>query len=187
MSKKREVFPVRRAWRSPVEKMTDHAAGKLFKAIFAYADGEDPKLDSEIWSAWTFIEPEMTSEREAQEAKSRKNTENGSKGGRPKKQRTNNDELFARFWEAYPRKAAKAAARKAFTKISEKTLTEEILPDIEKRKNTDQWKKDRGAYIPYPATYLNGKRWNDEMPKPVKAYAQREVTDEQFKDLFLPL
>jgi hypothetical protein len=37
-----------------------------------------------------------------------------------------------------------------------------ILADVEAKKRTQDWKKDGGKYIPYPATYLNGKRWEDE-------------------------
>ena len=27
---------------------------------------------------------------------------------------------------------------------------------------TKDWLKENGKYIPFPATYLNGKRWEDE-------------------------
>ena len=28
----------------------------------------------------------------------------------------------------------------------------------------EQWTRDGGAYIPYPATWLTGRRWEDELP-----------------------
>ena len=28
--------------------------------------------------------------------------------------------------------------------------------------STDQWRKDAGAFIPHPATFLNQERWKDE-------------------------
>ena len=30
-------------------------------------------------------------------------------------------------------------------------------------KQTEQWKKDNGKYVPYPATWLNQERWTDEI------------------------
>jgi hypothetical protein len=38
-----------------------------------------------------------------------------------------------------------------------------MLSAIAKQKNTDQWKKDNGQYIPAPATWLNQGRWQDEI------------------------
>lgn len=73
------------------------------------------------------------------------------------------DERFETFWKAYPRKTAKGAARKAFTKLK---VTDELLADmldaIEAQKLSSQWKRDGGQYIPHPATWLNQARWEDE-------------------------
>ena len=30
-------------------------------------------------------------------------------------------------------------------------------------KETEQWKKDNGKYIPYPSSWLNAKGWEDEI------------------------
>ena len=30
-------------------------------------------------------------------------------------------------------------------------------------KRLDQWKKDSGRFVPYPATWLNNRRWEDEL------------------------
>lgn len=70
---------------------------------------------------------------------------------------------FDKFWSLYPKKKAKEAARKAWAKLKlTGALTTMILADVEAKKRTQDWKKDGGKYIPYPATYLNGKRWEDE-------------------------
>lgn len=71
------------------------------------------------------------------------------------------EDSFNQFWEAYPRKEAKAAARKAWQKIKQKDY-EQIISDIAMRKNNN-WKGKDKQYIPLPASYLNGKRWNDEL------------------------
>jgi hypothetical protein len=45
-----------------------------------------------------------------------------------------------------------------------KGVTLEVLLDaIEKHKQSAQWQKDGGQYIPHPATWLNQQRWEDEI------------------------
>ncbi len=70
---------------------------------------------------------------------------------------------FDDFWTAYPKKKAKEAARKAWSKLKpDETLGKEIIQAVIESAKTKDWKKENGKYIPYPATYLNGKRWEDE-------------------------
>lgn len=70
--------------------------------------------------------------------------------------------LFDQFWNAYPRKVGKKDAEKSFSKIKspEETLPL-ILSAIESQKQSEQWRKDDGQFIPHPATWLNGGRWLD--------------------------
>lgn len=71
---------------------------------------------------------------------------------------------FEKFWEAYPRKVAKQNAYKWFLKHKpNEELLEKILTAIEKYKKTEQWQKDGGQFVPHPTTWLNGKRWEDEI------------------------
>lgn len=55
-------------------------------------------------------------------------------------------------------------AEKAFQKLnpSEK-LWKRIISDVEARKTSRDWTKDGGQYIPNPSTYLNQRRWEDEI------------------------
>ena len=70
---------------------------------------------------------------------------------------------FDEFWTAYPKKKAKEAARKAWLKLKpNETLGKEIIQAVIESAKTKDWLKENGKYIPYPATYLNGKRWEDE-------------------------
>lgn len=70
---------------------------------------------------------------------------------------------FAEFWSVYPKKKAKQDAIKAWDKIKpDEALGKAIIKAVEAQKLTKDWKKDGGAFIPYPATYLNGRRWEDE-------------------------
>ncbi len=73
---------------------------------------------------------------------------------------------FERFWAAYPKKTAKQQALKAWRKLEpDKALIDVILSSLEQQKQSVQWTKDNGQYIPYPATWLNGKRWEDKLPE----------------------
>ena len=49
---------------------------------------------------------------------------------------------------------------KAFKKV--KVPVSVLLDAIEKQKKSEDWKKEGGKFIPYPTTWLNGKRWEDE-------------------------
>lgn len=70
---------------------------------------------------------------------------------------------FLSFWTAYPKKKAKGDAEKAWNTIKPtEELLQIILAKIEQEKDSEQWQKDGGKYIPYPATWLRSKRWEDE-------------------------
>lgn len=70
---------------------------------------------------------------------------------------------FDEFWQAYPKKTAKQAALKAWNKLKpDGEFLKIILNALEQQKQSVQWQKDGGQYIPYPATWLNGKRWEDK-------------------------
>lgn len=77
------------------------------------------------------------------------------------------DDLFDQFWAAYPKKRSKGAARKAWDKLHvNPTMQATILRAIERAKQSEDWQKDGGQYIPYPATWLNAEGWEDEEPGP---------------------
>jgi hypothetical protein len=70
---------------------------------------------------------------------------------------------FAEFWSAYPKKQGKAAAEKAWGKLApDADLQTRILTAVDVAKRSDGWRKDGGQFIPQPATWLNGRRWEDE-------------------------
>lgn len=71
---------------------------------------------------------------------------------------------FLEFWGLYPKKQGKGAAEKAYRKISpDRDLHMAILRAVTLQKQSDQWRKDNGQYIPNPATWLNQRRWEDEI------------------------
>ena len=82
------------------------------------------------------------------------------------KGKTDCSDLFNQFWDAYPKHIAKQSAVKAFEKLKpDEKLLEAMLKAIESQKESKQWEKDGGAFIPYPATWLNQRRWEDELPQ----------------------
>lgn len=87
---------------------------------------------------------------------------------------------FARFWEAYPRKTAKLNAKKAFMKLDpDDRLMDAMMAALDRWKRSDQWTRDP-TYIPHPATWLNGERWNDQIPDPPKP-KERTVAAQQYE------
>jgi hypothetical protein len=83
------------------------------------------------------------------------------------------DDGFRVFWELYPRKVGKKAALDAWQKCNGtmppiETLTERIKAATE----SDAWQRDEGKYIPHPATWISGHRWEDEI-KPTQPKRQK--------------
>jgi len=65
------------------------------------------------------------------------------------------------FYSAYPRKVKRPEAERAFKKAIKKTTIDVILSSVKSFSLCEDWKKEDGKFIPYPAAYLNGERWND--------------------------
>ncbi|OCX97885.1 MAG: hypothetical protein BCV62_22050 [Pseudomonas sp. K35] len=79
-------------------------------------------------------------------------------------QKADTEASFETFWKLYPRKTAKDNARKAFAKINPNAeLLAEIMSSLAKHATCQAWLKDDVQFIPHAATWLNGKRWNDEV------------------------
>jgi hypothetical protein len=70
---------------------------------------------------------------------------------------------FERFWEAYPRKVGKGAARRIWDRIKpDGRLAAAMLRTLEWQTASEQWTKDNGQYVPHPSTWLNQRRWEDQ-------------------------
>jgi hypothetical protein len=73
------------------------------------------------------------------------------------------EQLFDQFWPAYPKKRSKGQAEKAWAKINpSEQLFEAIMCGLKRAKTSEDWRREGGQYIPYPATWLNAKGWEDE-------------------------
>ena len=72
--------------------------------------------------------------------------------------------LFDVFWAAYPRHVAKQAALAAWKKLKpDGGMLDRKMEGLARWKASDEWQREDGRYIPHPASWLNGRRWEDEM------------------------
>lgn len=86
------------------------------------------------------------------------------------------DERFDELWKAYPKHVNKAKAKEKFEKMKvDDELFQKMLDSIERFKQTDNWKKDNGQFVPHLTTWLNQQRWEDEIPTTY----QRTNSDEE--------
>jgi hypothetical protein len=70
---------------------------------------------------------------------------------------------------AYPRKTAKGEAGKAWRKLApDAALQATILVALGAQTRSEQWSK---GVIPHAATWLNQRRWDDELPMALRPTA----------------
>jgi hypothetical protein len=95
------------------------------------------------------------------------------------------DDLFEFFWKTYPKKLDKGRVEKWFSKNKpSKELVDLMIKQVERFKQTEQWKKEDGKYIPYPATWLNSKCWEDEFETEVeKEERMLKEIEEKYKEV----
>ena len=77
--------------------------------------------------------------------------------------------LFNRFYSAYPKKVDKQAALKAWKKLKPSIeMTDSLIADVRMRIEQGEWcTGPNKQYIPGPAPYLNGRKWENEIiPRP---------------------
>lgn len=102
------------------------------------------------------------------------------------------DRYFDLFWQAYPKKVSKTEAMKAWKKVkpdSDPILLMTVMNGLALWKMSPDWNRDNGRYIPYPATWLNQRRWEDEILKevdknpviPVRKAPAKTVTAQQYE------
>lgn len=83
-------------------------------------------------------------------------------------QMTKQEEYFAKFWNAYPRKSNKFKTRIEWNNIQyDVELYEKILRSVELYKQSQQWRD--ANYIPYPENYLRNEKWEDDIPITVES------------------
>ena len=94
---------------------------------------------------------------------------------------------FSEFWSKYPRGEGKAEAFKAWQKLKpDAELIGRINTALERQKQSQQWKRDGGRYIPHASTWLNQRRWEDELKSNQtrgRPYQGNDITDDDLNRL----
>jgi hypothetical protein len=86
---------------------------------------------------------------------------------------------FERFWEVYPKKTDKGAARRAFTTAIKKTDVEEIISKA-KAYGEDPNLPEK-QFVKYPASWLNAEAWNNG-PLPKRKKTDSKALEEWAND-----
>ena len=107
-------------------------------------------------------DPDASITRE-QRVSTRANQELHAQGGRERKGTLYDASKFDAFWVDYPKKVAKPAAEKAWKKAGINGEFSDVMDALTKQKKSEGWVKDGGKYIPNPATWINQRRWEDEV------------------------
>ncbi len=74
---------------------------------------------------------------------------------------------FADFWALYPRRVAKQAAARAWARLSDTDQIEALVGLVAWAvvwRHQAQQREEWLDFLPHPASWLNGRRWEDELP-----------------------
>jgi hypothetical protein len=109
---------------------------------------DDPPNDQEAAQRRPTDDPQTTTDNKDKEYKKLKKTYTAD---------------FLKFWDSYPRKVGKAKAFQAWQKANGKPDLDNMLSILGRHKMLEQWQKESGQFIPHPASWINGRRWEDEI------------------------
>jgi len=80
---------------------------------------------------------------------------------------------FETFWELYPRKVNKQKAHEVFKKLNpSESLLGVMLTSLKQQRQSEQWQTTQ--FIPHATTWLNGRRWEDEL-EPARPQRQQRT------------
>lgn len=182
----KEYVPIYFDWLEVTQDLSPEEKGNLIDAVVSYASGAEYEhlLTGGCKIAFRFFKGQVDRNAAISEVRSKAGSNKGkqtetnankteqtaSKSPKEKEKEKDKDKnkekelMFERFWKAYPRKVNKPGAQKAFAKIDpDEELLQTMLTAIEKQKGSAQWQENGGQYIPHPATWLNGHRWEDDV------------------------
>lgn len=72
-------------------------------------------------------------------------------------------EAFERFWSDYPRREGKGAAFASWKKLSAADHDAILLDAPKRAADHEPWIREGGKFVPHPTTYLNQRRWEDDI------------------------
>ena len=80
---------------------------------------------------------------------------------------------FRAFYLVYPRHEARADAEKAWLALApDAELVSSIMGALSMHKVSESWLKENGKFVPLPASWIRGKRWEDSV---VSKYAMEDL------------
>lgn len=90
------------------------------------------------------------------------------------------EKAFIEFWNLYPKKVNKKKAKDKFCKVCKNLeIFNKLMNGLTIQIESKDWLKDNGQFIPHPFTWLNGERWEDEIPK---SEINKTVTYEEMRE-----
>jgi len=88
---------------------------------------------------------------------------------------------FNEFWQIYPIKEdRKQCAKKWNTRKLDNIADKIISAVIDNIEHNEKWK---AGFIPHPKTYINGDKWDDELPAPGTVAIKWPTTNEGWGEL----
>lgn len=90
---------------------------------------------------------------------------------------------FVKVWEAYPKQSAYGPALQAWMQLNpDQELQATMIEAIADQKESEQWARENGRFIPDLGNWLKNKRWLDV----IKAPKEYTVGDKPYKFNFCP-
>jgi hypothetical protein len=82
---------------------------------------------------------------------------------------------FDEFWAVWPKGMRKVSKQLCERKWKNRCMDDEaetIIAHVKYMKTTQDWRKDDGAFVPMPLTYLNQMRWDGAEIPPAEEFMQ---------------
>jgi len=128
--------------------------------------------------------PTLSDVQAEQEALLKAKSKAGTKSGESRTKKKKDEEAFELFWEVYPKKRDKQRCQRFWATHNLTAKVEEIVAGIEMYKIHWANTGTEEQFIPYPSTWLNGGRWEDELEikglKPKMTEEEKDAAREDF-------
>jgi hypothetical protein len=177
----RESMIIYRSFYDAIKELEPTHQAEVWRAVFEYGlNKHEVELQGLPSTIFTLIKPQL-------DANIRR-YDNGTKGGRPKKQKEtetkpkqnlnetktkpnvndnvngndNNNDNFNEIWDSYGKVGNKKTSKEKWLKLSDKdkqAIQKHIPLYIKNHKDND-----KVSFIPHFTTYLNQRRWEDDLP-----------------------
>ena len=83
---------------------------------------------------------------------------------KPAKPQKHDSEGFLQFYQRYPRHVARTDAEAAWNRLKpDIALQAEIVAGVARMQAVPDWDRENKRFVPLPATFLNKRRWEDEL------------------------